>query len=135
MENYFQLFLEGLKAHFLVPFSSEVMLFALKAWDVGPMQVPAALALAGAVAAMMANFTVGRALMHFRNTGQVYVAESIYGKASHLMRGPLLPLLLLCGLNVFPIAVVAAGFLNVPVKRALPVMIAGLAGFYLYVLY
>ncbi len=129
MPPLLQVFLEAFGAALLVPLSSEPLFFALIGFG-EPILIPAFVAVAGAMAAQVANFAVGLLLLHLKKKEQIFVSEQVYASCAKLGRGPGLVLLLFTWLDFGSLLTVAAAFFNVPAKLVFPVLLLGQAGYY-----
>lgn len=132
MSFYRDVFVESLGAALIVPVSGQPTFFAMHAFGGYNMQAAAVLGVAGAMLALAADYAIGGFLCYLRQQGKVVVSNAIYEKVSLLASKRLLPLLLLSWMPFGALLTVAAGFLNVPAWKTLPVVLLGQAGYYVY---
>lgn len=130
-----QIFLEAFAASLPVPLSSQPTFFALLAFGVRPLLLPALAATAGAFAAHGINFLIGRWVFSLKKQERVHVSDRAHALGARLCNRWLLPLLLLTWVNFGAFLPLLFGFFGVSPRRALPLVLAGQAGYYLYRIY
>ncbi len=119
----------------IIPFSNEATLFAMRGFGGFDLHLALLLAIAGAMAGLLFNWGVGRLILLQFRKGKFKLNVVKYEKAAAIFRRYLLFLLLLCWnptLNYIP---VISAFLGVRLRLALPLMLAGEAGYYIYQLF
>lgn len=127
MNLYLQVFLENAHAASVVPMASSAALLAMKAFGGYNMPLAYAIAVAGAVLGQTFNWYVGVLL---RKTPVGLLSDERYRHGKMLFHKYGIFLLLLCWAPIMNFVTVAAGFLEVRLKTALPLIILGTAAWF-----
>ena len=134
MHLFLSIFVESAWAASIVPFASPATFFALKAFGGHDMAAAAAIATLGATLGLLFNWGLGRLLLSRYRQGDFHIPPALYEKAALYFRRYGIFLLLLCWAPMLHIVALIAGFLHIPLKTALPLMLAGEALYYGYYL-
>lgn len=135
MNPYLSVFLESLWVASLFPFSQQPTFFAMQGFGGFNMQLAAVLAFAGSLTGLCMNYAVGALLLSQYRKGRFNMPEGLHEKASRIFNRYLVFLLLLGWFTIFNYIPVIAGFLAVPLRIALPLMVVGQAGYYAFYLF
>jgi membrane protein YqaA with SNARE-associated domain len=129
-----EVFLEALHTASIVPLAHEPTLYAMKAFGTYSLHAPVALAIIGATLGQIFNWYVGRLLLYYEHKGKFRINPHHYERTRTLFNTYGIFLLLLSWMTLCNLLVVLAGFLNIPLKKALPLVFAGTAAHYLLLL-
>lgn len=132
---YLDIFIESASVASILPFTNHASYYAALAF--GGFNVPMAFTLAvlGAVAGQMFNWGLGRIALRLKEKGKIKLDNGMYTQAQTLFKKYGIFLLLFCWVMLGNLLVVAAAFLNVRLRVALPLIIAGTAAYYAYPLF
>ncbi len=130
VDFYPKIFLEALHHASIIPFGSEPTVYAMKAFGTYPMAALFVLALVGAILGQMFNWYVGRLLLYYEHKEKFRVSAHQYERARKYFNTYGIFLLLFSWAMLANLLVVLAGFLNIPLKKSLPLIAVGLAVHY-----
>ena len=126
-----QILLEALHTASIIPFGNEPTFYAMKAFGTFDMIVPTLLAITGALLGQSFNLLIGRLAHRFFHTR--LRGEGLDKISASFHRFGFL-LLAVCWLPLGNLLItLPAGFFHIPLKKALPVILIGLALHYLAV--
>ena len=135
MNNYVNVFIESARVASVIPFSSEPTFFAMFYFGGFNMPLAAALAVLGASLGQSFNWYAGHLLLKSHRKRPFKVSEYWYNRCTQLYGKYGALLLFFSWLPLMKLLVVAAGFLNVRFRFALPLIFAGNVvayGYYLF---
>jgi membrane protein YqaA with SNARE-associated domain len=130
MSFYLQVFTEAAHTASIIPLGSEWTLAAMKSFGGYNLSLACAIAAAGAMVGQLFNWGVGRFLLKLKRTTQLHVPQEQYDRLAVAFQKYVVFALLFCWVPFFNFLTLAAAFLGVRLKTALPLIIVGLAGYY-----
>lgn len=129
--HYLQILVESAWAASIIPGASEATFAAMKAFGGFNLELAAALSAMGSIIGQLFNWGVGKLLLKLKYSGSFKMSEPLYIKTQTFFNKYFLFVLLLFSwAPLFNIFTVAAGFLAVPLRIALPLLAIGNAVFY-----
>jgi membrane protein YqaA with SNARE-associated domain len=134
MNHYLNVLIESLWVASVIPGGSEPTFFSMKAFGGFSLPLACAIAVIGATIGQLFNWWLGKQIHKLQRKQQKGFNPAMYEKIQASFHKYGIFILLLSWLPILNLFVVAAGMLQVPLRTALPLIIAGQVaayGFYL----
>ncbi len=132
---YLQVFTDGIISSLVIPVHSQTTFFAMKAFgsfDVQQMQLSATVATLGATFGHLLNYGFGQLALKGLLSLKPNLTGNGFSKVANFFNSYGLFVLLLSPYGISGIFSVAAGAFRTRLRYALPLLLIGQAGFYIY---